>query len=101
MKYIKFKGGTCFCGADFEYCQKFENISNKELDRLADDYAYENAESYESIERDYCIYKEEYDSKEEYEEAYNEAHEEYYSGAYCHWEEITKEEYEEACKNEN
>lgn len=94
MRYIKIKGGTCFCGCDFEeYLET--NITDEELDRYCVNAAHENASMYENIERDYGIYQEDYTTEEDYETAINEATEEYYDEAYADWEEITKEEYGE------
>ena len=96
MRYIKFYGGTPFCGTDYEEYEVFEdNITDEYLDEEADDRSRSNAESYENIGVDYGIYEEDFDSYDEYEEALCEASDEYYAESYGHWEEISKEEYEE------
>ncbi len=95
-RYIKITGGTGFCGCDFEEYLVFDDsICNEAIDEVAWDIANGNAESYEDIERDYCIDEDEYDDYDDYETAVNEAREMYYADVECSWKEITKEEYEE------
>ncbi len=94
MRYIKFEGGTGFCGCDFVEFEVFEDsVKDFELDNLADEYAYDNGMCYINIETDYSIYRENFDSEEEYEEAYDQAEEWYFEDCYCYWTELSKEEY--------
>lgn len=94
MRYIKFYGGTCFCGEDFEdYVTVADNTTDEELDQEATDRGRDNAESYEDIARDYCIDRDDYDSDEEYEEALDDATEAYWEEVYSGWEELTREEF--------
>ena len=94
MRYIKFEGGTGFCGRDFTEFYVFEDtVKDFELDSLADEYARDNGESYLDIEDDYNICREDFDSEEEYEDAYYQAEEWYFEDCYCDWEEITREEF--------
>lgn len=96
-RYVKFVVDTEYCGTKNEFYMETE-MNDRELDETLSDMAYENAEEY-----DYMVlgwgenaesYAEENDmSFEEVEEMM----EEYYADAQAnsHWEEITKEEYEE------
>ena len=94
MRYIKFEGGTGFCGRDFTEFEVFEDsIKDSKLDNIADEYARDNGESYLDIEKDYCIYREDFESEEEYEDAYCQAEEWYFEDCYCNWTELTREEY--------
>ena len=98
MRYIKFICDTPFCGADLEMYVAFEDdYTDENLDQYAADLAYENGESYEDIEGDYFIYREDYDTEEDYEEAIFEAESEYYSECSGDWEEVS---YEEFLENE-
>ena len=96
MRYIRIKGGTGYCGQDFEDFLKTE-MTDKELDNLTEEMAQENAEQYEYTVWGWGVgtaeeYAEENDvSVEEAEQMM----EDYYAEAYADWKEITKEEYEE------
>ena len=66
MRYIKFEGGTGFCGCDFIEFEVFEDsVKDSKLDNIADGYARDNGESYLDIEKDYCIYREDFESEED------------------------------------
>ena len=94
MRYIKLKAGTGFCGCDFTKFHVFDDsVIDDELDDIADEYATDNGYSYLDIERDYYIYREDFDSEEEYEDAYYQAEEWYFEDCYCNWTELTREEY--------
>lgn len=94
MRYIKFEGGTGFCGCDFTEFHIFEDsVKDSELDDLADEYARDNAEFYLDIENDYSIDREDYENEEAYENAYYQAEEWYFEDCYCSWTELSKEEY--------
>lgn len=94
MRYIKFEGGTGFYGCNFIELHSFhDDVKDSELDELANEYALENGESYLNIEIDYDICREDFDSEEEYEDAYYQAEEWYFEDCYCNWEEITREEF--------
>ena len=93
MRYIKFEGGTAFCGCDFtELCVFDNSITDYELDNIADEYAAENGDSYINIERDYGIYREDFNNDEEYNDAFEQAVEWYWEDCYCNWTELSREE---------
>lgn len=96
MRYIRIKGGTGYCGQDFEDFLKTE-MTDEELDELVGEMAQENAEQYDYTIWGWGVYAaEEY--AEENDVSVEEAEqmkEDYYIDAYAYWEEITKEEYEE------
>ena len=94
MRYIKFYGGTPFCGTDYEEYEAFkDNITDEELDSESAERSYVNANMYEDIENDYSICREDYDSEEEYESALSEASDEYYAECSGNWEEVSYEEF--------
>ena len=93
-RYIKIEGGTAFCGCDFEE-YLYTKMTDEELNQYCAEAARDNAEMYESIEKDYGLDEDDYDTEEDYEVAITEATDEYYAEAYADWIEITKEEYEE------
>lgn len=96
MKYIKFTYGTGLCGTDDEcYLSFADNYTTKDLDAYASDLAFDNASSHIDIERDYGIYQEEYDTEEEYEEAYAQAEASWDEEVWYEWEEVTEEEWRE------
>lgn len=96
MRYIKFWGGTPFCGTDYEEYEVFEDsITDDELDNISADKSTDNAASYEDLERDYSIDRDDYETEEAYEDALAEASEEYYAESSGGWEEVTEEEYNE------
>lgn len=96
MRYFRFYGSTPFIGEDFEqFIEEDDGITEETLDDIAADYAIENVNDYIDISNDYGIYREDFDSEKAYEEAYDMVEEEYYSGIFGNWEEITKERYEE------
>lgn len=96
MRYIRIKGGTGYCGQDFEDFLKTE-MTDEELNELIGEMAQENAEQYDYTVWGWGVYTaEEY--AEENDVSVEEAEqmkEDYYADAYADWEEITKEEYEE------
>lgn len=73
-----------FCGTTFESYEAYEEITEAELDDIAETYRAENAESYEYLETGW---DEDWASEEDKEN--------YYSDCYAEWHYITKEEYEE------
>ena len=90
MYYYKFTADTIFCGTENEYhVATKEPLTEKEIDEMKEEYARENAESFEYLltgwEDDV------FDDESEREEALNN----YYADAECSCEEITKEQYEE------
>lgn len=84
MRYIHFTGGNNYCGCDLDEYEKFDDITDKELDQYAEGLAQDNGESFEHVA---IGWGEEFESEEE--------EEDYYSNCWCKWEEISKEEYEE------
>jgi hypothetical protein len=102
MRYIKFYGGTPFCGTDYEEYEAFEdNITDAQLEDESAERSYSNASMYEDIETDYQIYQDDFDTEEEYEEAYNEASDAYYEECCGNWEEVSYEEFLENTKFRN
>lgn len=94
MRYIKFYGGTPFCGTDYEEYEAFEdNTTNEELDSESAERSYANANMYEDLETDYSVYREDFDTKEAYDEAIAEASDEYYAECSGDWEEVSYEEF--------
>lgn len=94
MRYIKFICDTPFCGTDLEEYVAFDDdYTDEQLDQYAADLAHENGEGYENIELDYSIYREDYDTEEEYEEAWFEAESEYFCECTGDWEEVSYEEF--------
>lgn len=85
MKYVKFEGGTGYCGCDFEeYGMYLDNITDSELDAILSDMVYENALSYEHV---VTGWGEDFESEEE--------RESYYEDTDGSWEFVSKEEYYE------
>lgn len=83
MKYVKFKGGTSYCGCDFEEYEKYEdNITNEELDDILNEMIMDNAQSYE-----HCATGWNGSFEDEDEEC------EYYDSAYGDWTFISEEEF--------
>ena len=95
MRYIKIKGGTSFCGTNFEEYLKTD-MTNEQLDAYCADAAFENAESYEYMVFGWGQTAESYIEENEIslEEAEQEM-EDYYAEAWAGWEEISEEEYKE------
>lgn len=90
MRYFLFKGGTPYCGCDFEDVRALpDEVTEQELDALASEMAYENGETYS-----YCHtgWDEEFEDEED--------EESYFGDCYCNWREMTEEEYAE-WKKEN
>lgn len=85
MRYIKFTGGTGYCGCDIEeYCEYDDSITDSELDSVAEEMAYEQGETYGYVATGWG---EDWECEED--------REAYFEGCSCEWEEISKEEYEE------
>lgn len=95
MRYIKVKGGTSFCGTNFEEYLKTD-MTNEQLDAYCADASLENAELYNYIVFGWDQTVESYAEENEIsvEEAEQEM-EDYYAEAWAGWEEISEEEYEE------
>lgn len=90
MYYYKFTADTIFCGTENEYfVATKEPLTAKEIDEMREEYARENAESFE-----YLLTGWEDDNFEDEGER-DEALTNYYADAECSCEEITKDEYEE------
>lgn len=87
MKYVMFFGNNGYCGTDYEEYVAFEDgVSENEINDMSNEYAYENAETYEYMERGW-------DSQWESEED----EEGYYDNAmtHCGWNYCSEEEYKE------
>lgn len=86
-RYIKFYGGTDYCGCDFEKLAMFDDDT---LDGVIDSYSYElaqdNAEAFAYIATGWDEDDEGFESKQD--------EQNYYESCWWDWEEITKEEYE-------
>ena len=90
MFYYKFTAQAVYCGTDNEYyVATKEPLTDKEIDEMREEYARENAESFE-----YLLTGWEDDNFEDEDER-EEALTNYYADCGCKCEEITKEEYEE------
>ena len=90
MYYYKFTADTIYCGTENEYfVATKEPLTAKEIDEMCEEYARENAESFE-----YLLTGWEDDNFEDEGER-EEALTNYYADAECKCEEITKDEYEE------
>ena len=90
MYYYKFTARAVYCGTDNEYhVATKEPLTEKEIDEMAEEYARENAESFEYLVTGWE--DDEFDNEEDKQEALDN----YYADADCICEEITKEQYEE------
>lgn len=90
-KYYKFTASTIYCGTDNEYFVADENeeLNRKDLDEMAEEYARENAESFEYLVTGWN------DDEFEDEDEKQEALDNYYADCNCKYEEITEEEWKE------
>lgn len=85
MRYIRFTGGTGYCGCDFDEVEVFDDDTpDSDIDDCADDMARDNGESFE-----YCAtdWGEDFETEED--------RDAYYEDCWCNWEEISEEEYKE------
>lgn len=89
-KYIRFYGDAGYCGTDYEEIMIFEDPTEDELEREAWDICVDNALMYDLGE---YVDPDDFETDEEYEEAYAEAEEEYLSHCSCGWEETTEDAY--------
>lgn len=90
MFYYKFTADTIFCGTENEYhVVTKEPLTEKEIDSMREEFARENAESFEYLLTGWE--DDAFEDEDEREEALNN----YYADAECSCEEITKEQYEE------
>lgn len=87
MRYVRFTGGTCYCGEDYAIYEIYEDedFNPLKITSYSEQLAEDNAESFAPLPY-------EYDNEEEFEE--EEVY--YWENVWSDWEEITKEEYEEA-----
>lgn len=87
MRYIHFYGSNGYCGCDYdEYLEVDDDISDEEIDRYSEEFAYEWAESYEYVATGWNEpWESEADRDNYFEDAVSNAN----------WEEITKEEFDE------
>ena len=91
MFYFRFTANTPYCGTENTDYQEFETRpTDAELDEMAEEFCILNAEGYE-----YLVTGWNNDNFEDEDEA-EEALEDYRADCTGTWEEITKEEYEEA-----
>ena len=95
MKYIEIYADTPYCGTrDEEYYACPDNITEEELEALAEDLGEDNAAAYEYLATDE-IDEDDYATYDDYVTALENASAEYYENCCYGWKEITKEEYEE------
>lgn len=91
MKYVRFYGNNGYCGTDYEEYVAFEDdVSEKEIDNMSNEYAYENAEDYEYMKD---AWSPEYVSEEDEDWYYENAMES------CGWNYCSEEEYRENTEN--
>lgn len=97
MIYVKFYALTGFCGTDAEEYWAFEKEQNEEtFEEILNELIYETGDSYFDLERfGYVSDREEYDSEEEYEEAYAQAEALYWEDCTGNWSYTTREEWED------
>lgn len=90
MFYYKITAETPYCGTDAEDYLAFEvRPTTAELDEITEDFAHNNAESYEYLVGGWN--DEEFEGMTE--EERQEEIDNYYADCYGGWEEITEEEY--------
>ena len=90
MKYVKFFAETLYAGTGDSYVDVFDDdITEAELSAIADDFAHENAESYEYLVFGWDLNRLSEEEREEIEEEL----EDYYDSVYGTWEYTTEEEY--------
>lgn len=93
MKYYRFISTTPYCGTDSYDYFSFENDpTNAELEELADELCYNNANSYEYLVHGW--HSDPVGDGEMTEEEYEASIENYYADCSCTWEEISQEEFE-------
>lgn len=85
MRYIKFTGGNGYTGCDIEDYVAYEDISDEELNEIANEYALDNGETYEFVATGW---------DEDWEDEAD--REDYYDSCWCIWEEISEEEFEKS-----
>ena len=69
MIYVRFFGGNGYCGCDYEEYHAYDNddVTEAELEQIAIDMAYENAEQYEYV---VTGWQEDWESEEDRESYY-------------------------------
>ena len=91
MKYVRFYGNNGYCGTNYEEYVAFkDDVSEKEIDDMSNEYAYENAENYEYMKD---AWSPEYVSEEDEQWYYDNAIE------HCGWNYCSEEEYRENTEN--
>lgn len=89
MRYIKFTYDNGYCGCDEEVYEAFEDGTD---DLEIEEYGYEGIQMYSFYEPDdRFVSEDDYDSEDEYMDAYDE----YQENIEVSWEEVSKEEFEE------
>ena len=87
MKYVRFYGNNGYCGTDYEEYVAFDDdVSENEIEDISNDYAYENAETYDYMEHGW---NSQWESEEDEEWYYDNAM------GYCGWHYCSEEEYKE------
>jgi len=93
-KYIKVILSAGFCGTETEeYYAISEDLTTSLIDEVVGEIAHDWGESYSNLIEE--VYPEDYDSKEEYEEALAQAEEDFYANCSGDWYYVTKEEWKE------
>lgn len=87
MKYVKFFGNNGYVGTEYEYYEVYDdNTKDAFIDQESIEYAYDNAETYEYLERGW---DDQWYSQEDEDNYYENALD------HCGWTYISKEEYKE------
>jgi hypothetical protein len=97
MRYIKFELsiGLCRCNEE-RYIAFSDDTTEKPITEYGIELAEDHADSYRNYERFGLMSdRDEYDSEEEYDTAYQEAEETFNEGIESSWEEVDEEEWEE------
>ena len=94
MRYVKFTASTPYCGTDNERYVAFrDGATDDEVDEYADDFARDNAESFEYLV--FCWDADPVGDGEMTEEEYEETMDNFYADCHCEYEDVSKEEFEE------
>lgn len=97
MKFVKFFGGTEYVGEEFETVWIYpDNVREEWLDLEALERAMDNTEKYEGTHSFCELREQDYNTKEEYQEALCKAERNYLNSIWGNWVEITEEEFLEA-----
>lgn len=94
MRYFKFVADTPYCGTENAYYQEVDDdVTDVTLGDMAEEFAHDNAESYDYMVFGWCA--DPVEDGDMTEEEYEEQMESYYEDCTCYWTEISEEEYRE------